>query len=154
MKKVFTILFLFIVAFVSCQQSQQIKYSEAILLSFPAEPAEFQKEYGGTIKYFNRNTEVFEKTTNIDKANVDSNDFEATFWKNDKFQLQLLKIKTNRITINGTRLIGKTKKEIIQIFGDSYDSVGSSINYSDNFTYIAFNFKNEVVIEISIGRDI
>lgn len=154
MKKLGVIYFGLLVLFcVSCENTKKVTYSENILLSFSIEPEIFQKKYGGKMQYFVGDNEVQEKTLNITKVYIDSPSFQATFWKQDKFSLQLLKLLDNSITIEGVKVIGKTKQEIINIFGEPTESIGSSINYKDNFTYLAFGFKDGIVVRASIGKE-
>lgn len=154
MKKFGIALFCFtVILCINCENQKKVKYSESILNSFSIEPEMFQKKYGGKIEYFVGDTEVQEKTSNISKVYIDSASFQATFWKQDKYSLQLLKIFDNSITIEGVEVIGKTRKEIIQIFGEPTDQIGTSISYKDNHTYLAFGFKDDIVIRASLGRE-
>jgi hypothetical protein len=147
------VLLLFIFTFCT-KIEQKIIFSENIILSFPSDPIEFQKKFGGEATYYSGNTQIQEKTANIDKAYVDSSDFEATFWKDTDFYLFSLKVLTNnKIKVNGVNLIGKSRDDIIRIFGDDYETVGSSINYSKGFYYIAFGFDDKnIVIRYSLGK--
>ena len=109
---------LFILPFF-CLAESKIIYSDDLIKQYPSDPATFQKRYGGVLKYHKANTKIMEKGANSDSAFISGNGFKVDFWKaKDYYIFQITITKKNRITIGGIDVIGKTRNEIISIFGN------------------------------------
>jgi hypothetical protein len=136
----------------SCSAEKPVEFTDALLQELPSDPIDFQKQFGGEIEKLHADESGMEKGANIDRVNVKSKGFQATFYEFQKNKLWRIKLMDNTIRVGGIAVIGKTVEQIVELFGTPYQNDKEAVIYEANETTLILIPKDNRIISAEWGQ--